>query len=350
MAAIAAPRTAVSTDAEIALLERPYSVFAAPSFPGGLFHWIDSLAGTSAGKTVPAHQEDFVRRFGPPTGEDRKHLYDFVAARSEHLKRSKEIADRTGMPLRSSEMLGVFCSAPSVEEALASLRTELSPEAWRGLRDALQWFRPRYETIWDGGAVPRAFLDRARADGRLRTLETILGRVVAFYGVDPSKAEPPHVALVPVPPGYGTHAEAIGGVLLLEIRPGESLADEASVIVHENAHWLWGLVPKERQGRLTAYASSLDERAQRAWTYFGEAIPTALGQGVADSAFRPGSWSIDGPWYHTVEVDAYAKRIYPLVRYALESGSPLDEAFLQKALDVAEGGRKPRARLAPALH
>jgi hypothetical protein len=345
LAAAAAPGGSVLADPDVPLLSHPYGVLAAPSFPGGLFHWIDSLAGTSVGKTVPAHQEDFVRRFGPPTAEDRKHIYDFVTARSEHLKRAREIADREGAPVRSSAMLGVFCSAPTVEDALETIRPELPPEAWRGLRDALAWFRPRYETIWDGGSVPRAFLERARADARLGSLETILGRVVAFYGVDPTRAQPPRLALVPVPPGYGTHAEAIGGVLLLEIRPGESLSDEASVIVHENAHWLWGLVPKERQARLTAYAEGLDERSRRAFTYFGEAIPTALGQGVADSAFRPGVWSIDGPWYHTVEVDAYAKRIYPLVRYALDSGSPLDEAFLRKALDLVEGGRKPRARI-----
>lgn len=305
----ASPRTADT------LLTRPYPILAYASFPGGLFHWIDSLAGTSAGKTIPAHREEFLRRFGPLTAEDQRQLRRFVSARAVH-------RDRTRSP---SAMLGVFCGSTSIESALAEVKPELSADAYEDLAGSLAWFRPKYERVWSGGRGPEAFLASVRTDPGMRRLEKILGRMVRFYGVDPKASSPPRIALVPVPDGYGTHAEAIGDVLLLEIRPGESLAEQASVIAHENAHFLWGLVPKERRVRLA-------ESANGAWTVFHEAIPTALGQGVADRAFRGDAWSMQHDWYHTRDVDRYAKRIYPLVRDALDAGSELDEAFLERAV------------------
>lgn len=337
----AAPALAADPVPDGDLLVRPYTLRAAPSFPGALFHWIDSLAGTSAGKTVPAHQEEFVLRFGHPSAEDKKQIAAFVAARAEHFKRLQSIAARGGPPARVSAMLGSFCEAETVEAALASVRPELSAEAYRGLSGSLAWFRTKYEGIWSDGAVPKEFLARARTDPGRAALESILARIVAFYGVDVAGARPPRLALVPVPDGFGTHAETIGDVILIEIRPADRLADEASVIVHENSHWLWSLVPPDRQARLAAYAAGLDAASQRAFALFGEAIPTALGQGVADRRFRPARWSFDAPWYHVSEIDFCAKSIYPLVRSALSSGGTLDEEFLRKAFDLT-GGRHAR--------
>jgi hypothetical protein len=191
-------------------------------------------------------------------------------------------------------------------------------------------FKPKYEVVWNHGAVPNAFLDAARKDARLPELEGLLAKIVRFYNVDPSASSPPRVALVPVPAGYGTHAEAIDGILLLEIRPRDSLADEVSVIVHELSHYLWSIVPPERQTRLAAYAANLDEASVRTFRLLGEAVPTALGQGVADRAFNPRTWTAEGAWYHQLEIDTCARRIYPLVSYALGAGMSYDEAFLLK--------------------
>lgn len=337
VAACALPAVAAARPSDRLLVARPFPIEAQPSFPGGLFHWIDSLAGTSVGKTNRAHQEQYLEKFGHPTEEDKRQIEAFVAARAEHLERLRRAAAQSGEPLRGSAMLGIFCSAPTVEDALSSLKGELTPETWNGLAGALAHFRPKYETIWDHGAVPEAFLRRSRHDPGLGRLEDLLASIVRFYAVDPMAARPPRLALVPVPRGYGTHAEAIGGVLLLEVRAGDGLPDQASVIVHETSHFLWSLVPVERQRRLAAYANGLDATAARTFPLLGEAIPTALGQGVADRIFRPEQWSIDGPWYHTFEIDACAKRIYPSVRYALEAGLTFDEPFILRLFQP--GGR-----------
>lgn len=324
-----APLLAASPRSPDTLLTRPYPIVAYVSFSGGLFHWIDSLAGTSAGKTIPAHRDEFLRRFGPLTPEDQRQLRRFIAARAVH-------RDRVRSP---SAMLGVFCGAASIESALAAVKPELDEDAYADLAAALDWFRPKYERVWSDGAVPRAFLTSLRVDPGLRRLEKILGRMVRFYGVDPKASPPPRIALVPVPDGYGTHAEAIGDVLLLEIRPGESLAEQASVIAHENAHFLWSLVPRERRARLAESARALDTGGSGAWSVFHEAIPTALGQGVADRAFREREWSMEDDWYHTRDVDRCAKRIYPVVRATLDAGDELDEAFLKRALAALQWDR-----------
>ena len=335
--AAALPAAAAAHRQDRLLLADPYPIEAVPSFPGGLFHWIDSLAGTTPGKTVPAHRAEYLRLFGPLTGEDGVQLEAFVAARAEHAQREAAEALRDGVPPRASAMLGIFCGSATVDAALARLKPELTRNAWDGLAGALAHFRSRYEVVWNDGAVPRDFLERARRDPGRPQLAALLAKIVRFYDVDPLAVPPPRLALVPVPGGFGTHAEAIGGVLLLEIRSGDQLADEASVVVHENSHFLWNLVPADRQRRLAGFAAGLEDDGARTFRLFGEAIPTALGQGVADRLFRPARWSPDGPWYHTSDVDACAKRIYATISSALDEGLTLDEKLVHRAIQAADG-------------
>ncbi len=335
----AMPASAGARPQERLLLAHPYPIEAVASFPGGLFHWIDSLAGTSNGKTIPAHRLEYIRLFGKMTDEDRESLRGFVESRAEHLRREEERAALDGDAPRASAMLGIFCGSATVEDALATLKPELSPEAWTGLSSALARFRPRYERVWRDGAIPKRFLEDARRDPARAPLGDLLAKLVRFYGVDPLKAPPPRVALVPVPEGWGTHAEAIGGILLLEIREHDELPDEASVLVHESSHFLWGLVPGDRKRRLTLLAQGLGDAEAADFRRFGEAIPTALGQGVADRMFRPESWSIDGPWYHIPDIDLCAKRIYPTISSALDTGLVLDEELVRRALEAARSAR-----------
>ncbi len=326
---------------ESSLLGRAYPLEADVSWPAALFHWVDSLAGTSGGKTIPAYQREFVERFGRPAGEDLRHIRRFAEARSEHVTRLRERPENEGgtAPAAGSAMLAVFCSSRTVEDALARLRDELPASDVEGLRAALEHFRPRYERVWESGRVAREFLERARRDRSGRgAIGRLLGRIARFFDVDPGRADAPRLVLVPVPHGFGTHAEAVGRYLLIEIRPGESLADQASPIVHENAHFLWKLVPRDRLERLRAAARAQGPSGARAWQLLQEALPTALGQGVADRALRS-DWSLGSRWYHRDDVDAYAKAIFPLLLRAIEEGERLDEELVRR-LAAAEVTRR----------
>jgi hypothetical protein len=336
---VAVPSAAASRHQDRLLLAAPYPIEAVPSFPAGLFHWLDSLAGTTPGKTVPAHRNEYLRLFGRLTENDRAQLTAFVEARAEHAQHEAENALRRGDLPRASAMLAAFCGSPTVEAALASLRPELTRKTWDGLAKALAHFRKRYEVIWSDGAVPKRFLESARRDPGRARLTALLAKIVRFYGVDPLTVPPPRLALVPVPDGFGTHAEAIGRILFLEIRSGDTLADEASVVVHETSHFLWNLVPADRQRRLAGVAAGLDVDGARTFRLFGEAIPTALGQGAADREFRPSSWSLAHPWYHNQEVDECAKRIFETITSALDEGLTLDEELVRRAIQAAEGPR-----------
>jgi hypothetical protein len=319
------------------LLGRTYPLEASVAFPVALFHWVDSLAGTSGGKTVPAYRREFFDHFGAPSERDAKLLVGFRDARTKHAYNSS--VDRSsGIPVAPrSALLGIFCESGSLEAALRASQPPLVQSDAEALRAALDHFRPRYERIWRDGVIARSFLENARKDGARKPLARLLRNIAAFYDVDLSKALRPHIVLVPVPHGHGTHAEAIGRHLLIEVRPSEKLADEASVIVHENAHFLFYSMEEDRERRLAASMTGSGAAGIAAWDTLREALPTALGQGVADRTFRPGAWSKRLRWYHTDEVDGYAKALYPLVDRALATGRRFDEAFLRDALALYPG-------------
>lgn len=346
-AAVAAPPPS-AIDADVRLLGAAYPLEARPSFPAGLYHWIDSLAGTSVGKTNDAHREDFLERNGRPTTEDIRYLNAFRVARAEHMRTNPGRDGPFEIP-RSSALLGVFCASISVEQALERASGQLSPEAFQDLRAAIEHFRPRYEEVWQDAEVARRFLGRVRSDPRRERLSELLNRMVRFYGAEIAPEFPPAIALIPVREGYGTHAEAVGRHLLLEIRPNDDLAGQASVIVHENGHFLWTILPEQKRDRLESVAREASPHGARAWRALREALPTALGQGVADREFRPDRWSRRAPWYHEPEIDAYAKALYGLVHHTLAKGKTLDEEFVRAAVSRFPTDMAPVRAPAPEL-
>ncbi len=289
------------------------------SFDAALFHWLESLSGATLGKTVPAHRQEYTRLFGPFDANDRARLEDFARVRVVHAQ-----APAPPLPFRGMSAMRERLFDGDEADPMAELAKELSPEDMAALRRSLAWFAPKYARIWREGAVPQAFLRTARQDPELPRLDAMLVRLARFYGVPPDGAPRPRLLLVPVPGGWGTHAYALRRTLLLEIRKGDRLADQAAVIVHENAHFLFSRMPASRQEALKAAAGP------EAWALLHEGLPTALGQGVADRAFSQ-DWSTGGRWYHTPDVDRYAKALLPLVDRTLAENGVLDEAFVAKA-------------------
>jgi hypothetical protein len=275
---------------------------------------------------------------GPPGPEDRAQLQAFTRVRLAHARKTGGLS---AMRERLLETGG--------ESAMDALSGDLDPADLAALRESLAWFRPKYRAVWKDGRVARAFLEAAERDRAATELDLLLARIAAFYGVRPDAAAAPRLLLVPVPDGYGTHAFALRRTLVLEIRPGDRLADQAAVIVHENAHFLFGRVPAERVARLERAARDEGSSGGDAWESLREALPTALGQGVADRRFRPGSWSPGDAWYHTRDVDRYAKALLPVVERALAAGRALDaelvremvRAYSPRTFTSTRFGRRP---------
>lgn len=300
---------------------------------------MDSLAGTSRGKTISAYRLEYKRRIGPPTHDDALRLADFVRARKAYTEFALQQYPAAGADHPLSALLARFLAAPSVPDALGAVRADLAPEDFARLQGALEYFEPQYQRIWDEGDIPVEFVQRARVDPQRAEIASLLHRIAGFFDVDPKPGPHSRVVLVPVPSGFGTHAETVGRYLLMEVRRDDTLADEASVIAHESSHFLFEKMNADRLLHLAAVAGRRGANGRTAWATLHEALPTALGQGVVDHRFRPASWSLDAPWYHLPEVDAYAKAIYPLVSAAIEHGQRFDDALLEQLLDRFPGTR-----------
>ena len=313
------------------LIGEDYPIEVSISVDAALFHWLESLTGASLGKTIPAYRAEYQAHFGEPSAQDRRVLEAFAALRLEHAKGPASGSDDDDGMRGLVAMRRVFMTSPDAATALRTLDPELTPEQRRNLELAMDRFRPSYLRLWRDGAIPRAFVDSARSDPSGPRLARLLVSIARFFRVDPKARPWPRLVLTPVPAGWGTHAEALGESLLIELREGDRLADQASVIVHENSHFLFTRIPRQRQDELEAVARALP-RGDRAWDLMHEALPTALGQGVADRQFRPQQWSARGPWYHTQEVSAYAAALYPLVQDTLDSGGRFDRTFVRRAV------------------
>jgi len=317
------------------LLGKSYPLQISLSHHVALFHWVDSLAGTSGGKTIPVYQKDFLSRFGMMTPTERDLLERFREARGHDSRRPLPAASGGSLTPRGSGLLRhTFLEMEDLDSALAKAQSEMDERDFGVLREALDYFRPKYETIWKDGSMVQRFLTRIRQDSGKKKLERLLSDMARAFQVDLSSASRPTVFPVPVPPGGGTHALASGPYLLIEVRPEDDLAETASVIVHENAHYLFLNMDQERRRSFELLVASTPSPAQEAWHVLHEALPTALGQGVADQTFRPRAWSQEIRWYHTEKVDSYAKALYPMVRDLLKKDGRFDESFLKEALSL----------------
>ncbi|ANM30834.1 hypothetical protein ABI59_16510 [Acidobacteria bacterium Mor1] len=318
------------------LTEGAYPIRVSYRFSSALFHWLDSMAGLvgvgmSGGKTVEAHRREHDRRF-ERSDADNAMLRMWGEVRQEI---AREAIDKRPPGLRGNPnaVLEVFLAAADVEDGLKRCAEWLPADRLTRLRAPLEHFAPRYRQLWQQGSRAQTFLEKARTDQRLPELEALLSRMTRFYDVDLAEAPTPELVLAPVIAGYGTHAQAIGPYLLVELRPYDRLEDVASVIVHENAHFLDNRQPRPRVRELLAQTVKNDTDGA-AYRTLREALPTALGQGVADRLFRPKRWRRNQPWYHREDIDRYAKKIYRDVNRAMRDPSTrLDRKFLRRLFD-----------------
>ena len=311
------------------LLGEAYPIEASVTFHAALLHWLDSIAalngpGMTAGKTVEAHRQDYDDRLGALDDESVRELRSYAELRVGFA------ADHEG----SAEALtAAFFETPTLNDALERAGALLDEQSQERLRAALNHFAPGYRLIWQSGESPQRFLRQALEAPERAELQDFLVALTRFYGVDEVTRPNPRLILAPVRSGHGTHAQTLGRNLLIEVRDGEGLADQVGPIVHENAHFLYRNIGSKRREALAARAARLSAAGPEAFRLLEEALPTALAQGLAEERFRPG-WQAGSPWYHLPAVDRYAKRIFPLVKQALDERRTLDESLLRELIEA----------------
>lgn len=298
-----------------------------------LFHWVDYLADSSAGKSRERYYRHWVLRFGPLTEEDHRLLDGFRQVRIRRLLPKSAPNDYPStdcVPLwnadisRRQAMSVAAIGAQSFDELLARLRQVTSTEEGDAVEAALRHFAPRFESIWPQVAFLSPFqqaLDQYLAQPRPREL---LGHFARFYRIPSDTQLVVVVGLVGLlDAGAPTHAEASGRHLLIEVRPDDRPQDQVQVIFHELCHVLYNALTPEQRAQLASQFYRLGTGGMMGWSLAHEALPTAMGQGLAQAILTPDLFRWPHAWYHIPEIDLAAKHIYPVVRAEFFAGRSL---------------------------
>jgi hypothetical protein len=326
------------------------------SYVANLVHWIDNLAGSSQGKTIRSYREYWRKRFGTPDAEEMELLRSWVAIRFKVVAAPLPIVlNRRGcLPQleERSDWREIFLirsyEATSVDAFVDSFSGDLQPEERTALRRVIERFRPRFDEAWKEMGYLPSFEERLRPFLDESGLRSFLGEVASFFDVNPDGFPPGRIELMALPEEGPTHAQANGRYLLIEVRPGDAPRDQIQVIAHETSHYLWHLVDPHSNDRLARQVIGAGSAGSVTWGLLREALPTAIGQGLADSRLSPETFNERSRWYHIDDVDLLAKEIYPIVRMAFERGKHLDGAIMRAIARRAETSEAVLQAPAPA--
>jgi len=318
------------------------------SFTANLVHWVDNLAGTSVGKTMPFYRPYWERRFGPLTPDDQAALDDFARIRrAPMLSAGRDVVNQSGcLPVAADGLVWhqVFLveamSARSLDGLREGLASHLGAADLDRVMGALQRFRPRFEEVWKDLDYVRRFEARFKRYLAAGELPAYLASVAGFFGVTPRDDQPMKISFIGLPSDdEATHAEADGDHLLIEIRPSDTPHDQVQVVAHEASHFLMRRMDAARIDGLARQAFGEGEAGALFWRYMWEGLPTALGQGLAEAKLTPSEFSLSHRWYHIDTIDRFAKLIYPAVARAFAASQRLDDGLvpsLTRTLAVSE--------------
>ena len=306
------------------------------SFTTNLVHWVDNLAGSSIGKTLPVYQRYWQERFGPPDAEDRRLLDNFARIRLLRLLApERRVGNERGCLPIVTDGIGwqqTFLSEAMAAQSIADLRRRLRPHLDEsdldGITSTLEHFKPRFEKVWKDLGHVRRFDGRFRrfmAEGRL---PAYLDSLAMFFGVDPATTPPMQISFIGLPANGPTHAEADGDRLLIEIRPSDTPVEQIQVVAHEASHFLMRRMSNAQIDKLAGQIYAQSEAGPLVWRYMWEGLPTALGQGLAQARLAPMSISRSKRWYHTDSIDKFARLIFPAVETAMGQSQRIEDGLM----------------------
>ncbi|RMF76214.1 MAG: hypothetical protein D6738_01905 [Acidobacteria bacterium] len=315
------------------------------AYTASLVHVIDSLSGASPGKTVDLYRRSWLRRFGGFTRQERALLAGWrrVMLAPDRARRVPAEAPpgacvpppaRTVSRRRRLAVAALHADSPA--QFLERAAALVSEDELASLRATLERFEPRFRVLWERMAYLEPFAERLRRFLDRRAARETGRAFVRFFGV-PHEDIPARLHLVGLlGEQAGTHAEAFGSDLLIEVRPHDDPKDQVQVVFHELAHDLFLRLPAERRAAWSAWFFERGPRGALAWSLSHEALPTALGQGVAERRLARARWRQRNTWYHLQEIDRYAHAIYPIVARAIERGETMGPRLASELVEVLD--------------
>ncbi|SHK64841.1 hypothetical protein [Chryseobacterium polytrichastri] len=159
-----------------------------------------------------------------------------------------------------------------------------------------------------------------------------------FYKSSWDVQVPFYVTLYPIPGKQGnTTATPHGNALCVgSMTDSNDTIGTLGVTLHEMCHILYNEQSKEVQAELEKYFTENKSRYSKlAYSYFNEAMATALGNGYGYKILNKGN--VDkGEWYNKPTINLFAKAIYPLTEKYLEQNKPIDKNFVDEIIKSFE--------------
>ncbi len=224
----------------------------------------------------------------------------------------------------------------NTEQFLNRIIGILPNEQWQQLREAMEIAEPVYEKIMQSYTAALQEQKSALEKYSERT-DRIFYSLKTFYGSTWSNDIPFTISLFAIPGNKGNStASPYSNSLALGVLTEEDEHEmRMGVAIHEICHVLYEEQPLKLQWVIdSSFAKSKSASAKYAYAYFDEALATACGNGWAYSQL---SGNVDtGDWYNDIQINGFAKAIYPTVKKYIESGKKIDRAFIDKAISRFE--------------
>ena len=241
---------------------------------------------------------------------------------------------------RSRTVMDLFWIQAAAAESLTDLSQRtvgLLPAAQHGrLFGVLAKAQPYYrQLVWQPQQA-----NIQRTERFLETYETRVGQlfyqVAEFYGT-PWPAELDFVtALVPLPieSGVATAVPKANTLVCSYLAENdEDYKATLGVAVHEMCHSVYDEQPAELQRELDDWFMLSDSpHATHAYSYFNEALATAIGNGWGYEQLNGRLDEED--WYADDFIDGFAHAIYPLVKAYLQEHARIDRAFVDASIEA----------------
>lgn len=151
-----------------------------------------------------------------------------------------------------------------------------------------------------------------------------------FYKSSWDVQVPFYVTLYPIPGKKGnTTATPHGNALCVgSMTDSNDIIGTLGVTLHEMCHVLYNEQSKKVQEELEKYfKENKSKYSKLAYSYFDEAMATALGNGYGYKVVNKGNLD-KGEWYNNSTIDLFAKAIYPLTETYLEENKSIDKNFV----------------------
>ena len=288
---------------------------------------MDNVSNWRPGWNQHEYADDWVRRFGPLSKEDKL----WIERYSEFRRRTWQDPDagladsvtgpdgifikRSSLQTNTDPLAAYFKEEPDCQSALDGLPKRFGPKDG----DLLQGFYRHFFSRWELLIADREPLDKLanRLQNQVSTSEAVLYRshVQKFYGTKVDGIFQVYVVWWPVV-DY-TAGKSRGGSLYLQVNPAQAANDDLDAIIfHEYAHFISAHVDQTTKQQLSQqFLQGCPLSPEKNYlAYLEEPLAVTIGNAAYAEFVRKQPLKLSDDWYFDAKTDILAKLIWPVVQ------------------------------------